>query len=485
MRFLHSYQYITTEKIGSLIISADQKTICDGHNNIIIGLTNIPSNKHYYLLEIAEANNAMRHNIKIIVNINYNKLYTTIKYDKYIPNKMELIALIKRNSDVPSLLETIETNHIKYQRELRLYKDNIAILNDITINLDTTVFSTKPPETISIDPNRLILIGSYNYNELGKNSLVIYDKFLPNNIPDKILVVHKHKLPKINSNKKWDTVVFIDIDAALADVAARRRLFIYSKLTEEMLPKVLAVFLGTTAVSYDNIYNIAILKKFIVRLKPHRKIKRKSMKLSLFEKRYMGELDKNKLNKYRSFPNNFIHHNFITKADFAKLNRGNGPRVCSICLDTIAINNISFTECGHYFCKKCIYMNLNISNSCPNCRMKIKVGSIHTIGKYVYNNSKLLYILDKINHKKHLLILSDYIETLNNLQSIIKKKYGDIEYYKFSKLESVGTKSFQRNIAIPHEVVFMDTANVNFSYYFDLLTTLLGNFDNYRMLVYE
>ena len=31
----------------------------------------------------------------------------------------------------------------------------------------------------------------------------------------------------------------------------------------------------------------------------------------------------------------------------------------------------------------------------------------------------------------------------------------------------------------------MDTENVNFAYYFNTLTTLLDEFDNYKMLVYD
>ena len=490
MRFLHSRQYITKDKIGSLSISTDQKTIYDGDHNKIIGLVNIPYNKNYYSLEIDESvqqPQQPRHNINIMINVNFNKLYSIIKQGKPIPNKSELIALIKRNQDVPNILDITETEPLNYKNELRLYIDNIVYLDTIIINLDTNVFSLQPPTMINIDPNRILLVGSYNYNELKRNSLVVYDKYLPNNIPDKITTIQKKHLNSI-INKKWDTVVFIDIEDETfvsSIIAARHRKFIYSKLTDDMLYKVLNIFLETNMVSYDNIYNINVLKQFIVRLKPHKKIKRKSMKMSVFEKRYMDEIDNTKLKKYKSFPNNFIHHNFITKTDFAKRNRGNGRQTCSICLDIIAINNISFTECDHYFCKKCIYSNLNISNSCPNCRTKIKMGSIHTIGKYVYNNSKLLYILEKIKQHKALLIISDYTETLHNLQVIIKKLNGSVGKSKFSKLDTIITKSFQRNIITPYEVIFMDTENVNFAYYFNTLTTLLDEFDNYKMLVYD
>jgi hypothetical protein len=488
MRFLHSRQYITTDKIGSLSISADQKTIYDGNHNKIIGLVNIPYNKNYYSLEIdASEQKHQPHNIKIMINVNFTKLYSIVKRGKVIPNKTELVALINRNQEVPNIMDITGLAPLNYKKELRLYTANIVYLDTININLDTNVFSLKPPTMIDIDPNRILLIGSYNYNELGRNSLVVYDKYRPNNIPDKVMTIQKKQLNSI-INKKWDIVVFIDIEDETfvsSIISARHRKFIYSKLTDDTLHKVLNIFLETDVVSYDNIYNINVLRQFIVRLKPPKKIKRKSMKLSIFERRYMDEIDLMKLNKYKSFPNNFIHHNFITKTDFAKRNRGNGRQTCSICLDIIVINNIAFTDCDHYFCKKCIYANLNISNSCPNCRTKIKTGSIHTIGKYVYNNSKLLYILEKIKQSKPLLIFSDYAETLHNLQVIIKKQYGSVGKSKFSKLDAITTKSFQRNITAPHEVIFMDTANVNFSYYFNTLTTLLYEFDNYKMLVYD
>ena len=48
---------------------------------------------------------------------------------------------------------------------------------------------------------------------------------------------------------------------------------------------------------------------------------------------------------------------------------------CSICISNIdpERDDIIDLDCGHSFHTNCIHMWLNVNNSCPNCRARIKI----------------------------------------------------------------------------------------------------------------
>lgn len=87
---------------------------------------------------------------------------------------------------------------------------------------------------------------------------------------------------------------------------------------------------------------------------------------------------------------------------------------CSICMEKIN-NKIILCNCGHKFCKCCIYRWLFKSNTCPLCRQPVYQDEIDSSLKWGYMNKLLLnvrYVKFDINtldqEEKH-----DFLETCN------------------------------------------------------------------------
>jgi hypothetical protein len=504
MFLLHSYQFITNKDV---YISKNQKQLIDNKGSVVIGLANIPSNKNYYTVHVTQ-DITTDYNIKIMVDLDYSKLYGMIKNNKPIPNKTELISLIQRNSHKLGLLDIPETDNLyshphSQPHSLALYEHNIVVINNIYVNLDTKQFYLSQPKQHTFNVNGLIIIGSYDYTKCyGKRILIIHDN--KNAIHHysnkshgnirKYTVVDKMtflKNPEVLLESKWDKVILDRITDPVfipytCQFKTPKILFIHPTLmTETTLHKIIYIALGTTKMNinfnFNNSHNIETLKNIIFKLKPkvNKNINKKSMKLSYNEKRYSKYLDTDTYRSYLSFPNNYSHNKYITPLDFKKKNTV--EQICSICLDTILISNMAITECQHYFCKKCIHFNLKLSNSCPNCRKKIKQSSVYLIGKHEHKNSKLLYILEKIKQKKTIVVLSEYAMTVATINNIIKS-----EYVICSRINAIETPAFNKlysNKKI-NEIIFMDSDNINFTHYVNLLGRLL-DCDTYKLLEYK
>ena len=80
MFLLHSYQFITNKDV---YISKNQKQLIDNKGSVVIGLANIPSNKNYYTVHVTQ-DITTDYNIKIMVDLDYSKLYGMIKNNKPI-----------------------------------------------------------------------------------------------------------------------------------------------------------------------------------------------------------------------------------------------------------------------------------------------------------------------------------------------------------------------------------------------------------------
>ena len=79
-------------------------------------------NKEYYDVSLCKTNKNNFYNIKILVDINYNKILESLKNNMELPNKKELIRLIKRNIKPIDILEKL------YNENSLIY---INILNQI------------------------------------------------------------------------------------------------------------------------------------------------------------------------------------------------------------------------------------------------------------------------------------------------------------------------------------------------------------------
>lgn len=45
---------------------------------------------------------------------------------------------------------------------------------------------------------------------------------------------------------------------------------------------------------------------------------------------------------------------------------------CCICLETLGNTNITTTPCGHTFCFSCLMKSMDLRNTCPYCRTKLR-----------------------------------------------------------------------------------------------------------------
>ena len=182
---------------------------------------NIPKNKQLYKVELVPITNPF-HNLKIIVKLNYNYLTELIIKKKNIPDKTELIKLLKkyylktyeeftRNKDI--LYNDITS--VKQNNCYFIKKDFIQV-NDLIVNIETEEFCILTNENKHLYfiknigyqnifysyPNSNIINQLKKNNELTllfkkKNNLIITDKtnkeFLEN-IQDNIFITKEKEL---------------------------------------------------------------------------------------------------------------------------------------------------------------------------------------------------------------------------------------------------------------------------------------------------
>lgn len=490
MLLLHSYQYIDNSKLKNLTISSCQTKILND-NKILIGLCNLPNNINYYKvkLEYINENENQFYNIIIKLDVNYDKLYNIVMENKTIPNKETLLSLLKRNIINKQIIynqKSLETLKNIKSKNCIFYKDNIIALKDILINLDTKQFFIENIELYqtSININGLILIGLTNYNYFkkyfcSKQTIILsFKKYIPflNLIFDK-KIYNIIDISKLNNqfdyNITYDLLILYNVNDksyinVLKKIKKKSKVFLYDILDSNDYTDYMDLFLEQN-ISLENQYNMELFKEFIFYIKSSKnKLITKSIKLNSFEKKYLKEIEDVDKNKYLSLPNNYIHYNYVYKLDFMKQNK-NKKFTCSICLDTISLNNLSFTKCKHYFCRTCIYKSLKTSSKCPNCRRKIDIFSINILINIQKTlNGKITYIIN--NKQKNLLVISSYNNTINNLKNIIydKQKLYTIDIIKLNNIDKL-IKSKRKY----EEVIFMDIDHFNFTYYYNKLNYLM------------
>ena len=92
--FLHSFHFLNIPE-NSYRLCEKSFNIVDNNNNKLCGLLNIPKNRHLYSIKLVPISNPF-HNLKIQVELDYDCLYNLILCKKNIPDKTELIKLLKK-----------------------------------------------------------------------------------------------------------------------------------------------------------------------------------------------------------------------------------------------------------------------------------------------------------------------------------------------------------------------------------------------------
>jgi len=107
---------------------------------------------------------------------------------------------------------------------------------------------------------------------------------------------------------------------------------------------------------------------------------------------------------------------------------------CAICM--CEFDDAVVTECGHYFCKECIYTALQMTNkSCPTCRTPLTIKNVYPVKKnadenkvdyftYKYGSKmgKLISLCKQIfaNPENRIIIFSQWDRLLNNIGKTLK-----------------------------------------------------------------
>lgn len=179
-----------------------------------------------------------------------------------------------------------------------------------------------------------------------------------------------------------------------------------------------------------------------------RKLEKEKIKLVKYEElEYKGKIisTNKKIDRLNYMINFFTNINpYLEKSD---------NDVCSICLNNF-INKI-VTECGHFFCKDCIILSLNMSKKeCPICRDKLNKTKIHSIvyecknsiselvAKYGTKMGKLIELCNKITeyNNNRIIIFSQW----DKMIELIKKTLEENNIFSVSCKGNV----HQRNKAI-------------------------------------
>lgn len=99
--------------------------------------------------------------------------------------------------------------------------------------------------------------------------------------------------------------------------------------------------------------------------------------------------------------------------------------VCSICLNSIKIQDKKTLVCEHSFCKTCIEKWELKSNTCPCCRVKIQnLNKLCTMCKYGCNECKptletIMNDIEEYMRNKHNDALRETLYLLDFCQSIV------------------------------------------------------------------
>ena len=130
---------------------------------------------------------------------------------------------------------------------------------------------------------------------------------------------------------------------------------------------------------------------------------------------------------------------------------------CCICMDNI--NQIVVTDCGHFYCKECIFNSMKYKKECPTCRKPLTADKIYMVNKqevkkeeknkknqlvekYGSKMGKLIELCKKItnNQSNRIIIFSQWDRLLSLIGNTLKENNIDNTFVKGNV--------YQRNNAI-------------------------------------
>jgi hypothetical protein len=460
IELFHSYNYVNGK------FRQYNKDIFDKNNKLLFSLLNIPNNSDLYTIKIQRIlkkksfslkknNNSYytKHNLKIFLVINYNKLNNYISNNLEIPNFRLLYNIILNN---------IYINQNEYVHNLICFNKsfNKKMLNRNNTIINNFNFYDLGDLKLDILNKQIINNKKFILKKYIVNGKVIFydifrkliDEFISLNLKNTIFICNEKQLTNIKNlnikletsitnnikNEVWDNIVLLDPNINITELKCSNLYVCFNQIHNIKIIELLDI--------YKHFFNINFKKYFITS-----KLVYNILECIVF-RNYAYKLFK--LNTINSVENDSLNLN-----KFEISNKQIVNTLCNICFST----NINIkTDCNHYFCNNCIekLLNKNKKMACPHCRAELNMKNLSylmeskndIITPKINISNKIKYLIKK-SSKSNFLILSNNDKTLKYLNTI----------YNFMDLETDNIHNINDNYNCNNKNIYFleDMSNYN------------------------
>lgn len=459
IQLFHSYNYVNGK------FRQHNKDIYDENNKLLFSLLNIPNNSDLYTIKIQRIlkkksfslkknNNSYytKHNLKIFLVINYNKLNNYILNNLEIPHFKILYTIIlnniylNKNEYIHNLICFNKSFNKKFLNRNNTIINNFNFydLGDLKLDILNKYIITKKKLILK----KYIVNGKIIFYDIFRK---LVDEFIGLNLKNTIFICNEKQSTNIKNlninivtsithdikNNVWNNIVLLDPNINITELKCNHLYVCINKIHNIKIIELLDI--------YEHFFNIN-LKKYVITSKLVYNI----LECIVF-RNYAYKLFK--LNTINSVENDSLNLN-----NFEVTNKKIVNTLCNICFS----NNINIkTDCNHYFCNNCIekLLNKNKKMSCPHCRKELNMKNLSylmeskndIITPKINISNKIKYLIKK-SSKSNFLILSNNDKTLKYLNTI----------YNFMDLETDDIHNIKDNYKCNKNIYFLEnTSNYN------------------------
>jgi hypothetical protein len=444
IQLFHSYNYVNEKFIHN------NKNLYDKNNKLIFSLLNIPDNSDVYTIEIQrilkkkiyskKKNNKSfytKHNIKVFLLVNYNRLQYYIKQN---------IPILQFNLLYKIILSNLKVSKNEYIHNIicinKAFNKKISMKNIILNNFNFFSLNDYYLDILNkkiIDKKNLILTkyivnGCIIYYDLLKSLIdeiiTIKNTIFIGNESQKIYGNIITNLDTIDINNIYDTIILLDTSIDISSIKYNKIIVCINK-TDNI--KVNNVILLLNKYFSINLYKYELTNKLIYNI----------LNICVF---------RNYSQKLIKVTNINIHENeYINIKNFKIVDNEILTKLCNICFN----NNINIeTICNHYFCSSCIIKLLNKTKLiCPYCRL---TNTLNTLTYLVKSKNDILNDKTNINNKYKYLIKKSMKNEISIIYNDDNKINSLRNLYKFMNFKPYIYNSYNIETINKNNIYFLD-----------------------------
>lgn len=373
--FLHSFHFLNIPE-NNYRLCKKSFNIVDNDNNKLCGLLNIPKNQQLYSIKLVPISNPF-HNLKIQVELDYDCLYNLILCKKNIPDKTELIKLLKKEYwktyEEFTRKKDIFYNELSSIKENKFFfiKKNYIQFREIVVNTVTEQF-----HIVTKNNKHLFYVNNIGFqyimyslpfkniiNQITKNNsleclfkkrnnLIITSKlnkeFL-NNIPDTLTVTSVSDLEYIVENPKiiiiydtffqknfdklvditWNSVILLNISFPNVDnlydsIKSFNKFIFFNNLENYYFKpehfKLFEIILNKEVCNLNKNNLSKIINNFILLKQEEINYCKKIFTLKEVDKKFLKDNENNKecIEEFYSLKENFLYYTLVDLNIFKK-----------------------------------------------------------------------------------------------------------------------------------------------------------------------